>query len=135
MEDLMDVNELATYLKVNPQTIYNWVSSKKLPHVKIGDLLRFNKMDIDDWLKNKSFFPDCIRYKDFEIVAVPYQLADSKEWTLNIRIRKFYDNKLISRNFSGSNTFKSKDEAKKHCYNFGKQVIDGEVKNCTVEDM
>ena len=57
MEELMGVTELSQYLKVNPQTIYNWVSNNKVPYTKIGDLLRFKKSDIDGWLKKKTAYP------------------------------------------------------------------------------
>ena len=53
----MGVSTLAKYLKVNPQTIYNWVSQGKIPHVKIGDLLRFKKSDIDKWIAGKTKYP------------------------------------------------------------------------------
>lgn len=57
MEELMGVSTLAKYLSVNPQTIYNWVCQNKIPYVKIGDLLRFKKSDIDKWVTEKTTYP------------------------------------------------------------------------------
>jgi hypothetical protein len=37
--------------------------------------------------------------------------------------------------FSASNTFKTKEEAIAHCYNFGKEIIDGKYENCTLDDL
>jgi len=54
MEELMGVTELSQYLKVNPQTIYNWVSKKEIPYIKIGDLVRFKKSIINEWIKSKE---------------------------------------------------------------------------------
>ena len=52
LKELLTVKELSEYLKVNPQTIYNWVSQKKIPYIKIGDLVRFKEDDILKWIKN-----------------------------------------------------------------------------------
>lgn len=34
--ELLTVDEVAAHLRVNPQTIRNWIDAGKLPHVKIG---------------------------------------------------------------------------------------------------
>ena len=52
-QQLIDIDELANYLKLRRQTIYNWLHQKKLSGIKIGGVWRFNKKDIDDWLKAK----------------------------------------------------------------------------------
>lgn len=135
MGELMGVAELSQYLKVNPQTVYNWVSSNKVPFTKMGDLLRFNKSDIDEWLKKKTTYPDRMRYKDFEIEAVPYQLAESKKWTTNINIWKHKGYKSISRNFYANSVYETKEEAIKYCFILGKEIIDGKKENCSIDDM
>lgn len=127
MEDLMGVIELSKYLKVNPQTIYNWVAAKQVPHTKIGDLLRFKKSDIDEWFKKKTAYPDRIRYKEFEIEAAPYQLADSKKWTIQVNLWEHAGDGSKCTPYYASNTFESKEEAIKHCFIFGKKIIDGEI--------
>ena len=135
MEELMGVTELSNYLKVNPQTIYNWVASNKIPYTKVGDLLRFRKSDIDGWVKKKTAYPDRVRYKDFEIEASPYQLADSKKWMLSICIWKHKGYESVSQPFSTANTYDSKEEAIKHCFHLGKKIIDGEIENCSVDNL
>ena len=50
ISDLMDVDELARYLKLDKQTIYNWLHQKKLTGIKMGHVWRFDKKDIDKWL-------------------------------------------------------------------------------------
>jgi len=52
-QQLIDIEELASYLKLRRQTIYNWLHQKKISGIKIGGVWRFNKKDIDEWLKSK----------------------------------------------------------------------------------
>ncbi len=54
MKALIDVDELARYLKLRRQTIYNWLHQKKISGIKVGGVWRFNRRDIDIWLKNQQ---------------------------------------------------------------------------------
>ncbi len=54
MKQLLDVEELAKYLKLQKQTIYNWLNQNKLTGIKIGGVWRFDKREIDKWLKSQS---------------------------------------------------------------------------------
>jgi len=127
VEELMGVIELSKHLKVNPQTIYNWVATNKIPYTKVGDLLRFKKTDIDEWFKKKTAYPDRVRYKGLEIEASPYQLADSKKWTVQVNIWEHTGNGSKFTPYHASNTFESKEEAMKYSFIFGKKIIDGEI--------
>jgi excisionase family DNA binding protein len=49
---LMNVDELADYLGLKKQTIYNWLNQKKIKGIKIGKVWRFDRKYIDDWLKD-----------------------------------------------------------------------------------
>jgi len=51
---LMDIDELADYLRLKRQTIYNWLHQNKISGIKIGGVWRFDKRDIDKWLKSKQ---------------------------------------------------------------------------------
>ena len=51
MNRLIDVDELATYLKLEKQTIYNWLHEKKISGIKVGGVWRFDKKTIDEWLR------------------------------------------------------------------------------------
>ncbi len=50
MTRLMDTDELARYLKLEKQTIYNWLHQKKISGIKVGHVWRFDKKAIDKWL-------------------------------------------------------------------------------------
>jgi len=49
MEDIMTLEEVAKYLKLKPQTIYNWAQDGKIPAAKLGKEWRFKKTIIDKW--------------------------------------------------------------------------------------
>ncbi|MEI8348818.1 MAG: helix-turn-helix domain-containing protein [Candidatus Omnitrophota bacterium] len=49
---LMTIEELAEYLGLQKQTIYNWLHHKKISGLKIGKVWRFDRKYIDEWLKN-----------------------------------------------------------------------------------
>ena len=54
MTRLLDVEDLAHYLKLQKQTIYNWLNQRKISGIKIGGVWRFDKREIDKWLKSQS---------------------------------------------------------------------------------
>lgn len=78
---------------------------------------------------------DVVQYKGFEIQASPYQLADSGEWKVNLRIFRHRESESRSRNFSAGNSYKTREEAIAHCFQYGKQIIDGQSANCSVADL
>jgi len=47
--DIMTLEEVATYLRLKPQTIYAWAQDKKIPAAKLGKEWRFKKSIIDEW--------------------------------------------------------------------------------------
>ena len=49
---LMSVDELADYLGLQKQTIYNWLHQKKITGIKIGKVWRFDRKYIDEWLRD-----------------------------------------------------------------------------------
>lgn len=78
---------------------------------------------------------DVVAYKEFEIKASPYNLAESGDWSLNMYIIHHKAGETREKNFSTAQTFKTRDEAVSHCHNFGRQIIDGQVPGCTVADL
>lgn len=74
-------------------------------------------------------------YKGCFIHPAPQQLADKGRWSLNLTIGKDNGNEYVQRQFSGSNTFETEEEAIRHCVNFGQQIIDGEAGDLTVSDL
>jgi len=53
----MNIEELADYLGLRKQTIYNWLYQKKISGFKVGGAWRFDKKEIDLWLKSRKVEP------------------------------------------------------------------------------
>lgn len=53
MPRLMDLDELADYLRLQKQTIYNWLHQGKISGIKVGGVWRFDRRDVDAWLRSK----------------------------------------------------------------------------------
>jgi len=54
MSRLIDIDELADYLKLKKQTIYNWLNQGKISGIKVGGVWRFDRRDIEVWLRSKK---------------------------------------------------------------------------------
>ncbi|MDD5495520.1 MAG: helix-turn-helix domain-containing protein [Candidatus Omnitrophica bacterium] len=53
-ETLFTVDELATYLRMKPVTIYKHAKAGKLPGFKVGANWRFKKSTIDRWITDQE---------------------------------------------------------------------------------
>lgn len=47
----LSVDEIATYLGVKRDTVYGWISSKKLPAQRVGRLWKFKRDEVDGWVR------------------------------------------------------------------------------------
>ncbi len=54
MQSLLDIDELAAYLKLRKQTIYNWLHQRKIAGIKVGGVWRFDRKEIDMWLRSRK---------------------------------------------------------------------------------
>ena len=53
MDSWMTLEEVAQYLKVSKDSIYRLAQKGEIPASKIGNLWRFKKEEIDEWMRNK----------------------------------------------------------------------------------
>ncbi len=51
---LLNVSELSEYLGLPKNTIYAWVSQRRIPFVKCGRLTRFDLQKIEQWIEGNS---------------------------------------------------------------------------------
>ena len=61
-KEWLTIEELSQYTSIAVGTLYNYISEGEIPHTK-KEGLKFNRNEIDAWLKSKSFNPDDIRKK------------------------------------------------------------------------
>jgi len=50
-ERWLSAAEIAAHLGVNPDTIYKWITRKKMPAHKLGRLWKFLASEVDQWVK------------------------------------------------------------------------------------
>jgi excisionase family DNA binding protein len=48
--EILTVEEVARYLKLQPQTVYKWAQEGQIPGTKLGKECRFRKSIIDEWI-------------------------------------------------------------------------------------
>jgi excisionase family DNA binding protein len=46
----LKIQDIANYLGIKTSTLYSMVEEKKVPHYRIGRLIRFKKSEIDEWM-------------------------------------------------------------------------------------
>ena len=54
MAELLTTKEIAVYLKLRPETVLRGVKEGEIPAIKVGGRFRFDKKQIDEWLRNNS---------------------------------------------------------------------------------
>ena len=52
--ELLTAKELGEYLKLKKSTVYDKVKEKTIPYYQIDGAIRFEKSQIDKWIKSKS---------------------------------------------------------------------------------
>ena len=74
---------------------------------------------------------DPFSYKGFAITARTFQIRGSGRWTLDLLIGRHGD----LRAFSGPKTYPTEGSAITGCCEFGRRIIDGRVRDCSIDDL
>jgi excisionase family DNA binding protein len=53
-DEILTIQEIAEYLKLNEKTAYRLASEGKLPGFKVGGSWRFKRLDIEQWIEEKK---------------------------------------------------------------------------------
>lgn len=53
-DEILTIQELAEYLKLNEKTAYRLASERKIPGFKVGGSWRFKKADIEAWIEEQK---------------------------------------------------------------------------------
>ncbi len=48
----LSVEEIAEHLGVSRDTVYTWVNTKEMPAHKVGKLWKFDKDEVDAWVRS-----------------------------------------------------------------------------------
>ena len=56
-QKLLTITALCNYISTPVPTLYTWVCRKKIPYVKLGRSLRFDREEIDAWLNERKIAP------------------------------------------------------------------------------
>ena len=51
MKNLVSIEKISEILDINVKTIYDWTSTRKIPHYKVGRLVRFDVDAVVNWLE------------------------------------------------------------------------------------
>jgi len=54
LDEILTIKDVAKYLKVNERTVYRLAASKEIPAFKVGNVWRFRKDELDQWIKQQS---------------------------------------------------------------------------------
>jgi hypothetical protein len=72
-----------------------------------------------------------VSYKGPPITARTFQIRGSGRWTLDLLIGRHRS----LRAFSGPRTYLTEESAIMGCCELGQRIIDGRVRNCSVDDL
>lgn len=92
--DILTVNEVAEYLRMNPMTIYRFAQQGRIPASKVMGSWRFRRTEIDQWLKSQE-------------VGAPNVLVINNDSIINEAIKEALEKKHIIINV------KTADDARK----------------------
>lgn len=53
-DEILTIDEVAAYLKAGKRTVYRLASSGKIPAFKLGGTWRFQRQEIDRWIKRRT---------------------------------------------------------------------------------
>ena len=54
MENLIGIREVAQKLGAKESTIRAWVFQRRIPHVRVGRLVKFRESEIEAWVEKEN---------------------------------------------------------------------------------
>ena len=54
MDKWMSTNQICEYLSISRDTVAKWIKNKGMPAHKIDRIWRFDKEEIDEWMRNNG---------------------------------------------------------------------------------
>lgn len=56
-EPWLSAEEIAAHLGITKDTVYDWISDKKMPAHRVGRLWKFQVSEIDEWVRSGGAAP------------------------------------------------------------------------------
>ncbi|MGO2747926.1 helix-turn-helix domain-containing protein [Microbacterium gubbeenense] len=56
-EPWLSAEEIAAHLGITKDTVYDWISEKKMPAHRVGRLWKFQVSEIDEWVRSGGAAP------------------------------------------------------------------------------
>lgn len=53
-EPWLSADDIAEHLGVTKDTVYAWITDKRMPAHKVGRLWKFQTSEVDEWVRNGS---------------------------------------------------------------------------------
>ena len=86
-DEMMNIEEVAKFLKMSERAIYEWVKSNKIPAFKLGNTWRFKKSEIIGWMESNRTGPSPTKFPTSDIQPMRNQYMD-KENQINLFTNK-----------------------------------------------
>jgi PTS system nitrogen regulatory IIA component len=93
MDEIMTLDEVASYLRVSERTVYEWASKGELPGGKLGTSWRFKRADIETWVSRKLSLR--IQAPVNNLPPLSVLLKPERTIQLHVRTKEAALNKLI----------------------------------------
>lgn len=81
----LTVKEASEYYKIKKSTLYLWVGQSRIPHYKIGQIIRFKSEELDGWMEKFK--------KDADMQKKPLRIypSNSTDYDADRIVRKAID--------------------------------------------
>ena len=76
--EMMNIEEVAQYLKMSERAIYDWVKTGKIPAFKLGNTWRFKKSEIDGWMESNRTGPSPNSFPSANPILLTNNVMDEK---------------------------------------------------------
>jgi len=53
-EKLITLSQVAAYLQIAERTVYQWAQHGNIPSFKIGNVWRFKREDLEQWIEDRK---------------------------------------------------------------------------------
>ena len=112
-KDILNLEEVAEYLRVSERTIYEWAKKGELPAGKIGNSWRFKREDIEKWVNSRLSAQKSL--KPGQSVVLEEILSPDRIQFLKAETKEAALNELISV-IAKASEVGSKDELQKEIF-------------------